>query len=461
MHKNKYNNKVYIGITGRKPEIRWANGSGYWSNKHFHNAIKKYGWNEGFEHIILYSNLTKKNAEFLERKLIKEYDAINQDKGYNLALGGSCGNFHTDETKRKLSEIQHKPLYAYDRTDGHFIRRFESTIQAEAILGVANAHISAVCLKKMKTAHNYVFRYENDGVEFGKPLSEDDLIWVNSNDCYVSIIQYDKNGKFIAEFNSIVEAKKATGCTSSMIEGSLSGKNKLGNGFIWKRSSDINPNDKYQLPILEVQSCIPNIPNEKECYQYDQNGKFIASYESTTKAALSIGKPQLQSCIASCCRKEVKTSNNSYWRYAKDYEYGKDLPSIEIDFPNLTGSPKNVYQYDICGNFINSYPSITEAAKNINGSTSAISKVCKKELKMHKGFIWRYEQCIFTNEELVELTTNAKNRKVSQYDMDDRYIATFKSIAEASKITNTNPSNIVSCCNGNYKYANNYRWKYA
>ena len=315
----------------------------------------------------------------------------------------------------------------------------------------------------MKTAHNYVFRYENDGVEFGNPLSEDDLLWINSNDCFVPIIQYDKSGKFIAEFNSITEAEKLTGCTSSMIQGSLSGKNKLGNGYIWKRSSDINQNDKYQLSISEVQKHIPNTPNEKECYQYDKNGKFITSYKSTTNASLSIGKPQLQSCIASCCRKETKMCNNSYWRYAKDYEYGKNLPQEEIDLFNLNliGSPKNVYQYDLCGNFVNLFSSVTEAAKTVDGSTSSISKVCKKELKTYKGFIWRYERCTFSKEELDEILSNSRKRKVAQYDMNNNYITTFNSISQASLKTKTKDSSIVNCCIGRYKYANNYIWKYA
>ena len=463
MHKNKYNNKVYIGITGRNPEIRWAKGNGYWNNKHFYNAIKKYGWNEGFEHIILYSNLTNENAEFLERKLIKEYDATNQEKGYNYALGGSCGNFHTDETKRKLSEIQFKPLYVYDRKDGSFIREFESTIQAESILGVPNSHISAVCLGKMKTAHDYVFRYKSDDVEYGKPLSEEELNWINTNNCYTPIIQYDKNGKYIAEYNSIVEAQKITGCTCSMIEGSLSGKNKLGNGYIWRKSCEVSTDDKYQLPLSEVQKCIPCVPNEKECYQYDKNGKFITSYKSTTNASLSIGKPQLQSCIASCCRKENKMCNDSYWRYAKDYEYGKDLPQEEIDLSNLNlmGSPKNVYQYDLCGNFVNSFSSITIAAKAVDGSISNISKVCKKEAKTYKGFIWRYKRCTFSKEELDEILSNSRKRKVSQYDMNNNYITTFDSISQASLKTKTKDTSIVACCTGRYKQANNYKWKYA
>lgn len=462
MHRNKYNNKVYIGITGRQPEIRWgSNGNGYWNNTHFYNAIKKYGWNDGFEHIILYSNLTKEQAESLERKLIKKYDSTNQNKGYNRAFGGSCNNLHTDETKRKISEIQCKPLYLYDRIDGRFIKRFESTIQAEEVLGIPNSDISSVCLKKVKTAHNYVFRYEDDNVEYGKPLSQEDLDWVNVNDCHVAVIQYDKNGKYIAEYNSIVEAKRITGCTSSMIQGSLSGKNKLGNGYIWRRSSDVEEKYKYQLPPFEVEKCIPCTTNEKECYQYDKNGKFIRSFRSTTEAANFIGKPQLQSCIASCCRGENKISNESYWRYAKDYEYGADLPKTEIELSNLHGLSMTIYQYDLCGKLVNVYSSITEAAKCVNGATSNISKVCKKEHKTYKGFIWRYEQHAFTEDELIELTTNNRKRKVSQYDMNGNYISTFCSIADASKATHINGSKICDCCNGKCENTNNYKWKYA
>ena len=51
MHKNKINNKVYIGITFRKPEDRWQKGQGYHKQLKFFNAILKYG-GDNFEHII-------------------------------------------------------------------------------------------------------------------------------------------------------------------------------------------------------------------------------------------------------------------------------------------------------------------------------------------------------------------------------------------------------------------------
>ena len=69
---NLQNGKVYIGITSRKPEQRWSNGSGYAKNKHFTHAINKYGW-ENINHILYKDNLTKWEADTIEQDLIHFY----------------------------------------------------------------------------------------------------------------------------------------------------------------------------------------------------------------------------------------------------------------------------------------------------------------------------------------------------------------------------------------------------
>ena len=86
-HRNKINNKAYIGQTGKIPYTRrWqghgVSGSPYKNCRHFQNAIKKYGW-KNFEHFVLMENLTL--------------------EGYNISLGG---NNHTlsEETKKLISE---------------------------------------------------------------------------------------------------------------------------------------------------------------------------------------------------------------------------------------------------------------------------------------------------------------------------------------------------------------------
>ena len=75
-HKNKINKKIYIGITGQKPERRWRNGQGYKTSTYFYNAIQKYGW-DNFEHIILQFNLTQQEAEEKEKYYIQKYNTLN------------------------------------------------------------------------------------------------------------------------------------------------------------------------------------------------------------------------------------------------------------------------------------------------------------------------------------------------------------------------------------------------
>jgi hypothetical protein len=50
-----------------------------------------------------------------------------------------------------------------------------------------------------------------------------------------------------------------------------------------------------------------------------------------------------------------------------------------------------VNQYDLSGNLINSYDSITEAEKATGARNSNISKVCAGERKSSGGFIWKYK----------------------------------------------------------------------
>lgn len=95
------NGKAYIGITGRKPEQRWANGNGYKNNPHFYSAIRKCTW-KNFEHEIVGNGLTKQQACDLEIELIAKHDATNPKHGYNNAIGGEA-NIPSKETRQLLA----------------------------------------------------------------------------------------------------------------------------------------------------------------------------------------------------------------------------------------------------------------------------------------------------------------------------------------------------------------------
>lgn len=100
------NNKVYVGITCRKPKYRWDNGNGYKNNKYMTNAIQKYGWNN-IEHKILFTDLMKEEAERKEIELIAFYKSNQRKYGYNILEGGNAKD-GLPEDIRKIIALKHK-----------------------------------------------------------------------------------------------------------------------------------------------------------------------------------------------------------------------------------------------------------------------------------------------------------------------------------------------------------------
>lgn len=101
MHKLRKDNRVYIGITCQNLKKRWQRGLGYIRSSYFYNAIKKYGW-DNFEHIVLFENLTKEEAENLEIELISKFNSNKKGYGFNINSGGFAPTM-TEEQKRKIS----------------------------------------------------------------------------------------------------------------------------------------------------------------------------------------------------------------------------------------------------------------------------------------------------------------------------------------------------------------------
>lgn len=114
--------------------------------------------------------------------------------------------------------------------------------------------------------------------------------------------------------------------------------------------------------------------------QYNLNGDQMATFESATEAARQTGGSQ--SKITMCCRRQRQTANDYQWRYYDDIQ---DVTKIEKKF--ITG--KRVAQCDEDGNILNIYPSFKAAAEAVNGTSSAISRVCSGTNIRHKGYKWK------------------------------------------------------------------------
>ena len=194
VHVNKVNGKRYVCITSKpRPEHRWNSGRGYNENPHFKLAIEKYGW-DGFEHIIIQTGLSNKEAMNMERELIAKWKTQDRNYGYNMTSGGEgTPDYHpSEETRRKLSEARRRENLS-DETlrrrseglrgrkfseehkrkigdgnskaiealspNGEVIKRFKSARDAEVELGISHSHISQCCTGKRRTSGGYMWRF--------------------------------------------------------------------------------------------------------------------------------------------------------------------------------------------------------------------------------------------------------------------------------------------------------------
>ena len=98
---NKINGKVYIGQTIHEKQRICAHKYCY-GESYFHNAIKKYGF-ENFEYVIL-ERLDESLLDEREIYWISFYNANDVSFGYNLTGGGDGlrGRKLTEEHKQKL-----------------------------------------------------------------------------------------------------------------------------------------------------------------------------------------------------------------------------------------------------------------------------------------------------------------------------------------------------------------------
>lgn len=197
------NNKVYIGITSQTVNRRWRNGEGY-KNKQdlIYRAIHKYGW-ENIKHEILYTNLTKEEAETKEVELIKLYKSTNNKYGYNVESGGNVHKTLSEATKEKLRQANLGK------------RHTEETKRKIAQANLGKHHLSKEQLEKMRAGRRYNF-----------------TVW--NKDKHISdrpVAQCDKDGNLIKLYANPNVAHKETNI--SHIACACNGKRKTAGGYRW------------------------------------------------------------------------------------------------------------------------------------------------------------------------------------------------------------------------------------
>ena len=268
--------KYYVGITTKKPTVRWNSGKGYDYNQHFMNAINKYGWNN-IEHHIVATHLTHDEACSMEKVLIKKLNSKNPLYGYNKTDGGDggfgCipnketrkkmseakigsknhfyGKHHTEEIRKIMSEKHRdcsggnnpsaKKVYQFD-LKYNYIQNFACATDAERYLGISDNIANRI--QHRKPFAGYIWAHEED-------IVIDDMgnisLPIQYNISYTNkkVYLFSKEYEFIKEYNSLIEAvnkrynKKYTG----LIRECAKNRSQLKNGDIWRFAYDVKESE--------------------------------------------------------------------------------------------------------------------------------------------------------------------------------------------------------------------------
>ncbi|SHJ83986.1 hypothetical protein SAMN02745163_02673 [Clostridium cavendishii DSM 21758] len=205
---------------------------------------------------------------------------------------------------------------------------------------------------------------------------------------------------------------------------------------------------EYQKNKREEKSCI-------EVVKLDKDANYIGTY-----TLQELKKEFDVSDIKKCCKYEkYKSHKNFLWLYLKQYnEFLKDGINIrtklgykEKNIDKKAKQNKTIEQYDLKGNYIDTWDTVKLAAEYYNTTPKAIRRVCTGERKSCCNFIWQYADRI----------ENKKKRAVRQYDINGNLIKEWPNLREAATFYEVTFQAIERAISGKYKTCCGFMWKYS
>ena len=377
------NKKRYIGLTGNRPEDRWDKGTGYTQQPFIYNAIKKNGWNN-IEHIILETNLTKQEAEKLEKYYIQLYETTNSDYGYNLTFGGEGHNildyskilslWEEGKTTKEISEI----MDSFPSTINKILKGFNISHEEICKRSLLTRKILLTDFKeeilqeyKNRTSITEIAKKFNCTSSAVKTLIKQNLL-----PSQLEILQYDLQGNFINCYSSASSAAKVLFLEESFgkhnqILSCAKGEANTAYGFLWVFSLEEDINKILQEKI----SKLSNKSKGRRVEQYTKERDYIQTFNSIIEAKESV-KLKSSTSILNACKDFNKTAGGYRWKYADEKE---------------NGFIRKIGQYTMEGTFIKEFPSANAVATFLNiKSCNHILECCRGERNMSHGYIWRF-----------------------------------------------------------------------
>lgn len=162
------------------------------------------------------------------------------DKGYDVHHINEIKTDNRLENLQLLTRGEHTalhkciPVLQYSK-EGVLIAEYPSAKDAERVTGISSGNISSVCSYRPQynTAGGYIWRFKDD------PLLPEQLSMHRGNYPRKPVLQYTKEGVFIAEYDSIREAEHVTHVSHEHISAVCRHyRQKSAGGFIWRFKDD-------------------------------------------------------------------------------------------------------------------------------------------------------------------------------------------------------------------------------
>jgi NUMOD1 domain len=266
------------------------------------------------------------------------------------------------------------------------------------------------------------------------------------------VLQYDLEGNFITEYNSLNSASESVGIVPNAIGQNLSNFTKSAGGFQWRFKTK-NYQQKIEPYVVEN--------NGLPIGQYDLEGNLIYSFENLLDAERKTGHSE--GSIRAAMNRGAKIKGTSYFfiQFNKHQEVPKAVEPYVIP---LHGFSIPIIQISSDGKyFINKFPSISHAAKYLNKNTGHISAACKGNRQTAYGYIWKYlsdytEELPSISIDQVKIKLHSK--PIAQYNLQGKFIRSFNSASAAAREVNDTQGNISAVARGKRNYSNGFQYAY-
>lgn len=280
-----------------------------------------------------------------------------------------------------------------------------------------------------------------------------------------SILQYDLDGNFIQEFESVSDVGRHFGCVGLNTNTFV---NRIWRGFQWRVRDGLGIDRK-------IGTC------HKQRYHlgavvYDPSGKLYKRYDTIQECLLDLGKSyKIRNYLGEVSIRSVDAGDFIVFR-----NRGEDFPGeikINIIYPSKVLRIKKesldipIVLYSRDGEYVREYPSISAAHKDLGVSEKSIRDWCAKSppfvlrdsRTMH---IWQKKGSnVPTNVEVKPYPKQSKTRKmehrVIQYSQQGELLKIWENKSIASAVTGESEYIIKKQCEGQpIKKKTASIWKY-